>query len=361
MGTYSLDEIRLAISLLIIGQQFLITIVFLKGRPIESAQWIGALLVLSAITYLIQSNMPLREVFSPVALIVSALAIALPYLLWEFSIAIFESQSVPRHIRFSLYIVPAFFWFALASDPTKTSGFVPITGLVHQIVALAVIAMTVTSIYRNRCDDLLEPRRRYRAFFVLFIAFQTAAIISIEMILGFSNFPDWLEMANVLMIEVLTLGLMLPLLNLNDRILWGAKSHEQGTSGTPPTDALSPANRVLHDALSTSMNTGFYRTQGLGIRELADELKVPEHQLRKLINQNLGYRNFSAFLNHYRISEAKEQLSSDKTVRTPVLTIAMDLGYGSIGPFNRAFKETTGVTPSEFRRQNFRQTLADSE
>jgi AraC-like DNA-binding protein len=32
-----------------------------------------------------------------------------------------------------------------------------------------------------------------------------------------------------------------------------------------------------------------------------------------------------------------------------VLTIALDCGYGSIGPFNRAFKARFGVTPSQFR------------
>jgi AraC-like DNA-binding protein len=35
-----------------------------------------------------------------------------------------------------------------------------------------------------------------------------------------------------------------------------------------------------------------------------------------------------------------------------VLTIALEVGYGSIGPFNRAFKERFGVTPTEYRRQN---------
>jgi AraC-like DNA-binding protein len=32
------------------------------------------------------------------------------------------------------------------------------------------------------------------------------------------------------------------------------------------------------------------------------------------------------------------------------LTIARDAGFGSIGPFNRAFKADTGGTPTEFRR-----------
>jgi len=40
-----------------------------------------------------------------------------------------------------------------------------------------------------------------------------------------------------------------------------------------------------------------------------------------------------------------------------VLTIAMDLGYGSLAPFNRAFRETTGQSPTDFRRAAF----ADAE
>ena len=70
-------------------------------------------------------------------------------------------------------------------------------------------------------------------------------------------------------------------------------------------------------------------------------------------NQRLGYRNFSAFLNRYRIAEAREKLASREDVDLPVLTIAMDLGYNSLPTFNRAFRAETGTTPSEFRRQSF--------
>jgi AraC-like DNA-binding protein len=37
----------------------------------------------------------------------------------------------------------------------------------------------------------------------------------------------------------------------------------------------------------------------------------------------------------------------------PILTIALDAGFQSLGPFNRAFKAHAGVTPSEFRRDRF--------
>lgn len=33
-----------------------------------------------------------------------------------------------------------------------------------------------------------------------------------------------------------------------------------------------------------------------------------------------------------------------------MLTIALDAGFQSIGPFNRAFKADTGMTPTEYRR-----------
>ena len=41
-----------------------------------------------------------------------------------------------------------------------------------------------------------------------------------------------------------------------------------------------------------------------------------------------------------------------------MLTIALDLGYGSLGPFNRAFKEISGMTPTAWREAKI---TADSE
>ena len=78
--------------------------------------------------------------------------------------------------------------------------------------------------------------------------------------------------------------------------------------------------------------------------------QIPEYRLRRLINQRLGYRNFNVFLNEHRIDEAKAALADPSQAEVPVITIAMDAGFQSLGPFNRAFKATTGVTPTEYRR-----------
>src|SRR5216683_185268 len=85
---------------------------------------------------------------------------------------------------------------------------------------------------------------------------------------------------------------------------------------------------------------------------LASAPSIPEYSPRRLINQRLGYRNFNVFLNEHRIAEAKAALADPAQAEVPVITIAMDAGFQSLGPFNRAFKATTGVTPTEYRRLN---------
>ena len=88
------------------------------------------------------------------------------------------------------------------------------------------------------------------------------------------------------------------------------------------------------------------------LRALAEaKLDLQEYRLRQAINEGLGYRNFNAFLNRYRIDDAKAALCEPSQREVPVLTIAMDAGFQSIGPFNRAFKADTGTTPTEFRRE----------
>jgi AraC-like DNA-binding protein len=101
-----------------------------------------------------------------------------------------------------------------------------------------------------------------------------------------------------------------------------------------------------------------YRQEGLTIGGLAAKLDLPEYRLRQAINEGLGYRNFNAFLNRYRINEARAALSDPSQRDVAVLTIAMDAGFQSIGPFNRAFKAETGLTPTEFRRDALARSAA---
>jgi AraC-like DNA-binding protein len=93
-----------------------------------------------------------------------------------------------------------------------------------------------------------------------------------------------------------------------------------------------------------------YKKEGLTIGELAGLMNEQEYRLRKFINGQLGFRNFNDFLNQYRINDACETLSNPAKVRKTILEIAYELGYQSIGPFNKAFKDLKGLTPTAYRK-----------
>jgi AraC-like DNA-binding protein len=119
-----------------------------------------------------------------------------------------------------------------------------------------------------------------------------------------------------------------------------------------PREGSTAVDPALVRRLEHFMNSERgYRQEGLTIGALAAKLDLPEYRLRQVINEGLGHRNFNAFLNRYRIEEAKAALADPAQREVPILTIALDAGFQSVGPFNRAFKAETGVTPTEFRRR----------
>ena len=93
-----------------------------------------------------------------------------------------------------------------------------------------------------------------------------------------------------------------------------------------------------------------YRQMGLTIGQLAEQLKVPQYRLRAAINSGMGHRNFNDFLNSYRIQEATQRLQSTADAGLPILTIAMDAGFRSLSSFNKAFRQTQGLTPTAYRK-----------
>lgn len=103
--------------------------------------------------------------------------------------------------------------------------------------------------------------------------------------------------------------------------------------------------------LQSLMSEGFYRTEGLTLKILSRELNAPLHKTRALINHELGFRNFSDYLNQLRIAEATERLRNEP--ETPVLNIALDVGYRNISSFNRVFKEQLKLTPTMYRQSEF--------
>lgn len=136
---------------------------------------------------------------------------------------------------------------------------------------------------------------------------------------------------------------------------------QPGASAIPPLAEAAPLPDPAEGRLAAALQRAMleeraYKDPALSVAGLAARLQAPEYRLRRLINQRLGQRHFNAYLNGYRLAEVKAALADPAQQHLPVLTLALEAGFGSIGPFNRAFKADTGLTPTDFRRLK----LADS-
>ncbi len=120
---------------------------------------------------------------------------------------------------------------------------------------------------------------------------------------------------------------------------------------------LASAERLLLAKLEALMSAGAWQREGLSIGAVARELGSQEHRLRRLINGRLGHRNFADFANGYRIEAAKVRLADPG--EATIASIAFDLGFGSLSPFNRAFRAATGTTPTAWRRAVLDDGLVD--
>jgi AraC-like DNA-binding protein len=94
--------------------------------------------------------------------------------------------------------------------------------------------------------------------------------------------------------------------------------------------------------------TSLYRESGLDLDALAERMGLSAHQVSELLNDRMG-TSFSAFVNGFRIEEARELLVS--WPEATILEIAMEVGFGNKTSFNEAFKRRVRMTPSQFRRK----------
>jgi AraC-like DNA-binding protein len=229
-------------------------------------------------------------------------------------------------------------------------------------LGLACNALGVWYVLAGRALDLVEERRRLRAVLVVLLALYSAAIIATEIALPAGSGGPILYLVNSIGLLTITLVFAVVLLSVSgDSALISlpvSAPSLQLTSPYRPAVVPDQGDRVERDddtrllaALRRLMeHDKAYREEGLSIGGLAGKLGIAEHGLRRLINRRLGYRNFNAFLNSYRLDDVMAALADPAQEAVPILTIAMDAGFQSLGPFNRAFKAQTGVTPSEFRR-----------
>jgi len=195
---------------------------------------------------------------------------------------------------------------------------------------------------------LKEQRSRYKFEFFFFGMFAVMALVALVLGLAlpyldasifFLSYSNAISLAMMLIVAAL---LIFPEL-LSDIMLITemayTKSKLQGVD-TPKKIA------ELDDLMAVDKH---YENEDLSLATAAELLGLSSHQLSELINTQHDC-SFPKFVRQHRINAAKQLLVSQ--ANASVLSISMMTGFKSQSSFYTAFKEITGQSPANYRKEN---------
>jgi AraC-like DNA-binding protein len=217
--------------------------------------------------------------------------------------------------------------------------------LVWRGFSIVAVVLALRATARGWSGDLVESRRRVRVTIAISVSLAIVWIVMGELTSGGWPPPGAWRVGNAAGMFVLAAAVALATLGWRDPALLAAPARIGNALPRAESD-----DAPLLARLDTDMrHERLYRQDGLTITAVAARMGVPEYRLRRAINQGLGARNFNAYLNAFRIGEAADALADPSQRDVPILTIAMDAGFGSLAPFNRAFRDVHDCTPTEYR------------
>ncbi|MEM6514361.1 MAG: helix-turn-helix domain-containing protein [Pseudomonadota bacterium] len=268
--------------------------------------------------------------------------------------------SSPWYVRLLILTPAAFFFFsrtllmpehdlrpldALHALPLIIGEFIPAPVAVN--VAFLVGAAYSTW-FAQRVFGMREHSRRFmheRFFFTMF-----ALLAIIVLLVGLSVPYVSLSAFHISYAYAIGVGLIL----VTSALLAFPDIAGDFTDAAAATYATSTLGGLDVDALLSSLerlmrDDKIYRNESLTLAQVAGLLDVAPHQLSELINTRHKV-GFPRYVRGFRIEEACRLLKEDP--QATVLTISMETGFQSQSSFYTAFKEITGTSPGQFRRNS---------
>ncbi|WP_431126042.1 helix-turn-helix domain-containing protein [Variovorax paradoxus] len=347
-----------------------------RDRPRLPAARAGAALALGLCVQVIGST-PMFEALVPWIWQAPLVAVSVgnAVLFWVFVQALFDDDFTLRPLHAAAWVsvaALAAFNCAVVADGSAMASVMRGLQRAVPLVFAVLAALAAASHWRG---DLVEKRRRLRVFIVVTGIGYSLAMVGVRLASPHGRLSGMSATADAAMLLLIVAAVAWRMLRLAGSELFPAALVPAVPPAAPTVQPAmiepvappasesraeaepDPAEDRLAESLQHLMAVDrAYRSEDLSIASLAARLAAPEYRLRRLINQRLGHRNFNAFVNGFRLAEALAALTDPGKRDLPILTIALTAGFQSIGPFNRAFKTATGLTPTEFRKQK----LADS-
>lgn len=265
--------------------------------------------------------------------------------LWWFCLSVFDWTFKPRGIV--LYVGLA--WMLVACVDRGVFGEAQAgRGLSWLLIAmgLGMIAHLAWRLYRDCSSDLIDHRRRARAWVVALLAGQLLADMVVDLVLGLEWRSQGFSIAQNLAVLSFAGWLLTLEGDRDDRpsqpVLSRSTALTVSAVNYPSALALRVRRLVEVDRI--------HLDPGLDFANFVGMVGASERVVRQLIRQHYGYDHFRTFLNANRMAEARRLLSDPDRHSDKLIVIAMDSGFASIPSFNRTFQLFENTSPGAFRR-----------
>lgn len=317
-----------------------------RDGPLNAARLSGALFCVATAGFVIHTGTGLRDAVGLLqypAWIFSAGGTAY---FWLFAMALFSETRIGLRHAAPIVVMTA---IVVAGRLVPDSAQVG-TDIAHNILEVALVLHALTVIWRTRDGDLADMRRAIRIPMMAAVGGFCLVLSGFDIAWALGVQDPWIKASQAAALTALALSGGAVFARARDELFLPAGVAREGPAPRTKEGEAPAADRAAIERLDALMaDESFWRQPGLTIGAMAEKVGIPEYRLRPLINQTMGHRNFSEFLNGRRIAAAMAELRDPAKARIKIATIAFDLGYASLGPFNRAFKERTGMSPREWR------------
>lgn len=285
------------------------------------------------------------ELPAPLWSVASFLSRMAAVFLWLFCLVLFDGRVRRPGLAFAVGGV----WLALVVVDKGYFAPAPRVDLaaVQIMLAAALVSHAGWRVLRELREDLIEPRRRARPVFALGLLGLLAADLAVDVLQGYGWRPAAFLLLQNGVIVALAAGLALWLLRAEPWL--ATPAFAPAPTGPPAAAEADPDQAIVARVEALMRAERPYLDPDLTFARFADRVGVPEPALRLAINHRLGHGHFRAFLNGYRVEEAKRRLRDPASAGDKILAIALESGFSSLASFNRVFRQLAGCSPSEFR------------
>ena len=111
-----------------------------------------------------------------------------------------------------------------------------------------------------------------------------------------------------------------------------------------PAETVGKAIGLLTNAMQIDK---LYLDPELTVEKIGRHVQLPPKTVSFVLNQHLQ-KSFSTFVNEYRVEAVKQRIIDPANEHLTLTGIAFDCGFNSQATFQRAFRQMTGISPSEY-------------